>query len=425
MDPRTILESLYKAGVHAADPRAATAAAVRDLRFNAPPGIVAIGKAALRMSEGALEALGDLGARAPGVVISHDSPSHDASLGQLQHLTGDHPVPQHMAAGQALGLIVRQLSSCRDVLVLLSGGASSLAAAPVDGVDAADLRSLFRDLLRSGKDINVVNSVRRRVMQWSGGRLTRALHPARVHCLIVSDVMGNELSAIGSGPCVTDPTRGLDLRALLGALADHLPPPIQQLLQPGKNAEEVGRDAESVRIVLDNRVAVEGVTKAALDAGFTLAPGQPPIVHGEAAEFGRAFAAHLAHVRTASLGTGHPMICVAGGEATVTLGEESGLGGRCQELALAFAEGASGANFQDGISLLAAGTDGRDGPTDAAGAVVDGRTWDLIRAAAGERDPARDLHSHNTYHALASVGALLHRRSTGTNVNDLVIGLIR
>jgi glycerate-2-kinase len=117
------------------------------------------------------------------------------------------------------------------------------------------------------------------------------------------------------------------------------------------------------------------------------------------------------------------MVCVAGGETVVTLDAKSGMGGRCQELALAFAEATAGAAAFERIALLAAGTDGRDGPTDAAGAIVDDRTWGLISAAG--RDPKRDLHGHDAYRALSAVGSLLHRRSTGTNVNDLAIGLIR
>lgn len=420
MDVRLLLESLYNAGVKAADPWAATAEAVAAMQLERVPGIIALGKAAERMTAGALDALGERRRDVIGLVISHLSEPEGEEAAGLAHMTGDHPVPGRMLAGEALEGVTQRLSACSDVLVLLSGGASSLAAAPVRGVSAAELVGLFRELLRSGRDINTINAVRRRVLRWGGGRLAQALHPARVHCLIVSDVMGNELAAIGSGPCVSDPTQGEDLTEVLGIPPEAIAPSMRRLLT-GAGSAPTGRNADQVRVLLDNSTAVQGSVRAAKAAGYRVAQGSE--MQGDAAAFGAAFAAHLLSIRDESLGSLAPIICVSGGETVVTLGDHTGRGGRCQELALSFARAASEAGVGAAVALLAAGTDGRDGPTDAAGAIVDGDTWRAI--AEWGRSPDRDLATHDAYAALSSAEALLHQRRTDTNVNDLAIGVIR
>jgi glycerate-2-kinase len=296
--------------------------------------------------------------------------------------------------------------------------------------------TLYTVLLGSGLDIHDMNIVRKRFSRWGAGRLALALSAARVRNYVVSDVMGDELSTIGSGPCVPDGTTAAAVRRLLthAGLWERIPSSMRDHLAA------VGRDALletpkpghaafgniEFRIVASNRLALEGAAARAEANGVSARVMNSPL-GGEAAEAGRGIARRL----TAS-GTGptvdrgvhaSPVVLVWGGETVVRL-DHSGdaLGGRCQELALAAArELAAGNTSPSPHFLLAAGTDGRDGPTDAAGAVVHGGTWEAIRRAG--RDPGRDLATHNAYRALESVGALVRTGLTGTNVMDIVIGL--
>jgi glycerate 2-kinase len=321
------------------------------------------------------------------------------------------------------------------VWVLLSGGTTSLVGAPVEGLFPAELTGLYGVLLGSGLDITAMNRIRKRFSRWGGGRLARALAPARVRVYAVSDVIGDDLASIGSGPCVPDPTTAAELRRLLedSSLWDLLPPSARRLL----TAVETGEPAEtpkpgdqafarvSVELIASNRLALEAAAKRAAELGLARVIAETPLA-GEAAAAGASVAALLLqHCGRGKIpqpedGALVPARCLVwGGETTVTLGESAGLGGRCQELALAAARALAGAG--PGIALLAAGTDGRDGPTDAAGAIVDGDTWNAIRGAG--RDPERDLGAHDAYHALDAAHALLRPGLTGTNVMDVVIGI--
>jgi hydroxypyruvate reductase len=275
-----------------------------------------------------------------------------------------------------------------------------------------------------------MNRIRKRFTRWGGGKLARALMPARVRVYIVSDVIGDDLPSIGSGPCVPDPTTAAEVRALLesAGLWHRLPGSARELVA----AAEAGRTAETpkagdpafsrvtLELIASNRLALEAAAKRA--AELDLVPSIIPTpISGEAAVTGARIAAQLLELGAsdaAAPSTGSAVIW--GGETTVSLGEQDGgLGGRCQELALAAARVMR--NAPAGLALLAAGTDGRDGPTDAAGAIVDGKTWTAITDSG--RDPARDLAAHDAYYALDAAGVLLRPGLTGTNVMDIVIGI--
>jgi glycerate-2-kinase len=362
--------------------------------------------------------------------------SHQAEgdpIPDVAHIVGDHPEPGDGSAraAEAIGRFAEIGHDADHVLVLLSGGTTSLCAAPVDGVSVAAMRETFQTLLTSGVPIDVMNAFRRRILRWGGGRLAVALQPARVHCLIVSDVMGNSLEAIGSGPCVPDPLLAGDVLALrqqhdLQALPFELTAHLRRVAdgeepetpKPGNPAFRL----VETQILLDNESAVRAVQSEAIRSGFVIG-ARPAPLEGEASEAGQAIAGEILRLtgdRTTAVGD-RPVVAVWGGETVVTIaGADGGLGGRCQELALACARSLYEAGESaDGILVLAAGTDGRDGPTDAAGAVVDSETWSRVRAAG--RDPTQDLANHDTHAALKSAGALLVTGATGTNVNDLVI----
>jgi hydroxypyruvate reductase len=259
------------------------------------------------------------------------------------------------------------------------------------------------------------------------------LAPALVRVFVVSDVIGDDLASIGSGPCVPDRTTAAEVRAQLAAagLWDRLPAAARRLVSAAESGEtpETPKPGDrafarvTLELVASNRLALEAAAERAAALGLTPVVADAPLA-GEAGAMGAGLAATLlqdcARRRIPQPNSGGRPCLIWGGETTVTLGSSpTGLGGRCQELALAAARAMEGA--APGIALLAAGTDGRDGPTDAAGAIVDGTTWRAV-AAAG-RDPARDLAAHDAYHALDAAGALLRPGLTGTNVMDVVIGV--
>jgi glycerate 2-kinase len=432
----SILIDVFLAAVAAAAPGAVTVEALSRLSAAGWPRlwVFALGKAARSQSEAAVAELMRSGREIAGGILvgSVDFPPPHASLAVCP---GDHPIPGLRSAGAAmrLGEAVGQVREADVALVLLSGGASSLVAAPADGIDAADVTSLFELLLASGLDIARVNAVRKRFIRWGGGRLAVAL-PGAVYCLAVSDVIGDDLASIASGPCVPDPLRAADVRRILddAALLERLPSRMREHLdrvERGEAAETPKPSAAAfarvtTRIVAGNRAAVEAASARARVLGIESVIIAPRPLTGEASDQGRRIADELLAVRAGSRmkGTGRARACLLwGGETTVTLASASGVGGRCQELALAAAQRLHEAGAE-GVSLLAAGTDGRDGPTDAAGAVVDERTWAEVRRAG--RDPAHDLRTHASYVALDAAGALVRTGLTDTNVGDVVVGMV-
>jgi hydroxypyruvate reductase len=395
--------------------------------------ILALGKAALPMANTAVEVLRSRGRHPEGglIVAPGEGESPHPELGLVK---GDHPEPGpgSLAAAEAVGALAKRVRPSDEVWLLLSGGTTSLVGAPEPGITAAELSAIYTLLLGSGIDITAMNRIRKRFSRWGGGKLARALAPARVRVYVVSDVIGDDLASIGSGPCVPDPTSAADIRAMLegAALWSRIPESARQVVSSttsGKTPEtpKPGDPAfaqVTLELVASNRLALEAAAKRAAELGLAPRVVETPLA-GEASTAGASVAASLLNncVRQGiPQPTRSPTCLIWGGETTVTLGENpTGLGGRSQELALAAARALQGA--PNGIALLAAGTDGRDGPTDAAGAIVDGRTWTEIET--GGRDPARDLAAHDAYLALDSVGALIKPGLTGTNVMDIVIGV--
>jgi glycerate-2-kinase len=432
---RTLLEDLYRAAVTAAAPGPALRRALAPHRPESKTSIFlfALGKAAHPMAAEAVAQLREWGlSPAGGVIVSPaaESPPHPALLS----VPGDHPHPgpRSFAAAAAVAGVVAQVTPADEVWVLLSGGTTSLIGAPIDGVAPADLIQLYDLLLGSGLDIAAMNRIRKRFSRWGAGRLAAALTPARVKNFTISDVIGDDLAAIGSGPCVPDESSASDVRRTLASagLWSRIPASVRDTLEAvlrGQTPETPKPEDPAFKnlyleIVVSNRLALEAAARRAETLNLI-----PRILDtrlaGEAAPTGRRLAQLL--VNYAESGGPQPggphkhaFCLIWGGETTVTLGPNPGLGGRNQELALAAAEVLGGSDAE--TALLSAGTDGRDGPTDAAGAVVDPATWRRIRAAG--RNPAADLAGHNAFPALDSAGALLRAEATGTNVMDIVIG---
>ncbi|MGE0355110.1 MAG: glycerate kinase [Gemmatimonadales bacterium] len=422
-DRRRLLETCFRRAVAAADPAAATLAALTPETPGVPVWIIAAGKASLPMAHAAVQVLAARDLRpAGGIVIPAEpaNPPHPA----LQVVAGDHPVPgaDSLRAAEALaGLVPRARGE--PVWVLLSGGASSLMAGPVGGVTQAELAALFQALLGSGLEIHTMNAIRGRFSRWAHGRLAAALVPSDVLVLAVSDVIGDELPSIGSGPCSRDTTTAADVAALLRSKAAMLaiPPGILAWIEDhaAHSARETPKpddpafDRVRSRIIVGNGRSRDAACAAAAAAGLDARPVAEPL-HGEAAAAGTAVARSMLEARRGTC-------LVWGGETTVTLPPDAPPGGRCQELALAAARRLHQAGAGAAITILAAGTDGRDGTTDAAGAVVDGLTWQRIERAG--RNPQSDLDHHRAHPALDAAGALLRTGPTGTNVMDLVVAV--
>ncbi len=441
--PRQLLTDLYDAAVAGAVPERATCDAVHalDLAAEARCHIIALGKAARAMADGAVSALRTRGHRVVGGVVvapTVGSPPDPA----LHVVAGDHPIPaaRSLNAAIAIGHAVANVRPGDAVLVLVSGGGTSLAAAPVPGIpdfSQDDLGALYATLLASGADIVAMNAVRKRFARWSGGRLAAALAPARVHCLIVSDVLGDDPASIASGPCTPDPIAAPALVASLErtGLWEKLPAKARAHLSAvarGDGDETPKPDdpafrAVSTQVIVSNTHALNAAAECARAAGIDEVTIVPTPLTGEAAIAGVRIASDLIARRKRARGPHITRCVIWGGETTVTLphepDSEPSLGGRNQELALAAARSLADAGEQAyDIVVLAAGTDGRDGPTDAAGAIVDGHTWPAVESAG--RTPARDLATHNAYRALDAAHALLRTGHSGTNVMDIVIGVI-
>lgn len=353
----------------------------------------------------------------------------------LTAVEGDHPLPgaRSFAAAERVAEQAARRGSDDLVIVLLSGGATSLIAAPVPGVGERDLVSLFELLHRSGLDIHAMNVVRKRFTRWGAGRLAVALAPARTHVLVISDVPGDDVADIASGPCAPDPATADDVMTLLGesALLSRLPAALREHLEAARRgaAAETPKAAHpafravTTRVIGSNRLAVDAAVAHARALGLAAAVGEP--LTGEAVRCGETIAELLLARASADM----QGVVVWGGESTVQRATApsshgaAGAGGRCQELALAAARRlARGGAAASRVQLLAAGTDGRDGPTDAAGAFADVGVWDAIVRRGGDGSAA--LERHESYAALDLGGALFRRGPTGTNVMDVAIGLI-
>ena len=412
---------VFLKGVAAADPAAATASAIRGLDLRAKAGgrvaVLAVGKAAFGMTRAAIEVLGDHVRPADVLVVTHDEAKR---LGHFDARRSGHPLPDERGQDAAKEIERRaaELDAGDLALVLISGGASALLPAPAPGIGLDDKLETTRQLLRGGATIHELNAVRKHLSTTKGGGLLRRLRPARVVTLALSDVIDDDPSVIGSGPTAPDPSTFEDALAVLvrRGVAETCPTPVRERLEAGARGEleETPKpgdpvfDGTTYRIVGGNRTSVRAM------GAVCGAEVDPAPLEGEAREAGAVLARRFA--------SAPPPAYVAGGETTVTV-RGAGKGGRSQELALAFAlEAAKGplADRSDWV-FLAAGTDGRDGPTDAAGGIVDAATVTRIRTAGV--DPVAAMEENDSYGALDSAGALLRTGATGTNVADVVVFL--
>lgn len=385
--------------------------------------VVAAGKAGASMARAAEEVLGHRLSEAVAVDASPSTP-----LPRTRLRVASHPVPDErgLEAAAEVEALARSLGREDLLLVLLSGGASALLPAPVPGVSLADKAAVTSSLLRAGATIGELNTVRKHLSRLKGGGLARAAAPARVVCLALSDVVGDDLSTIASGPTVPDPTTYADALGVLHArgVFDSLPRAVAARLEAGARGEapETPKPRDplfrrvTTSIIGNNRLTVEAAAREARRHGLR-ALVLTTRLEGEAREVARALVAVLRECVEAGRPARPPVCLLAGGETTVTV-RGDGRGGRNQELAVAAVEPLAG--FPAPAVLASLATDGIDGMSDAAGGVVD---QESARRAAemGLAPPAAFLAASDSRSFLAPLGDLIMTGPTGTNVADLTV----
>ena len=402
---RDLLE-IYRAGLSAVAGDRVVRRALEGYAPQAPVHVIAVGKAAAAMAAGALTALGpQLGS---GLVITKEGHLYPALKREprIRCMESAHPIPDgsSLQAGRALLDHVRGLPDNAQVLFLISGGASSLVEVLAEGIAPDDWFRLNEYLLSHPLDIGRINAVRKAVSAIKGGRLARLVAPRRSRVLMISDVAGDDPAVIGSGLMV--PSRQAP------EPADGLPSWVKELCRRGDPmaaADDACFRLVEAEVIATNGTARVAAARHARELGYTVLAADGEIA-GDVLDAGQRVARELV-----GDGTG---IRVWGGEPTVALPPAPGRGGRCQSLAL------TAALLFDGLRdvyLLAAGTDGTDGPTADAGALVDCET--VSRGRELGLDPELALQQADAGRFLEASGDLIHTGPTGTNVTDLVIGL--
>lgn len=388
--------------------------------WRAPTLVVGAGKAAGRMAAACETVLGPQAVH--GEVIVADGCGADTQ--SIQVTEAGHPLPDER--GETATRRIVELCKKREpggTLCLISGGASSLLVQPRPPVRLADKIGATQLLLESGADISELNCLRKHLSMVKGGGLAR-LVSGQLATLLISDVVGNDLGTIGSGPTAPDATTFADAWAVLErySLVERVPAVVSQLLRDGIDGRIIEtmkpNDAQAARcrnlIVGSNRTALEAAAQAVRSRGWAVAVEAQPLT-GETTAAARHFGSRL--VRLAHQPAGRPLCVLAGGETTVRV-KGDGRGGRNQEFALALGQEVAGLP----ITVLSAGTDGVDGPTDAAGAFVDGTTVQRARARGLEPDVA--LARNDSYGFFSQLGDLFQCGPTGTNVMDIKVALI-
>lgn len=364
----------------------------------------------------------------------HHAPGR-ADTGPVEIHEAGHPVPDAagLAGAEKIASLLSGLSERDLVLALISGGGSALLPLPARGISLPDYQRLTSLLLASGADITEINILRKHCSQLQGGQLARLAAPAQVAALILSDVVGTPLDAIASGPTVPDRSTFADAWAVLERYhaAEQAPDSVRERLRRGVAGEIADTpkagdplfERVNTVVVGDNAIAGRAAVAAAKSLGYDAAL-LTTFLQGEAREVGRVVAGLAQGIAAGQSDYARPVCLVLGGETTVTL-NGSGRGGRNQELALSAAITLGGYELPQGVevAVVSLGTDGTDGPTDAAGGIA---TLDsLKRAKAAGLDARAALQDNDSYPFLSALGDLLITGPTQTNVNDLILVMVQ
>ncbi|ESA33168.1 hydroxypyruvate reductase [Leptolyngbya sp. Heron Island J] len=418
MSSAHLLQDLFAAAVAAAMPQEQVARALAPYLKTRPTGrvvVVGIGKSAAAMAK----AVEDTWAQAgnsdpiPGLVITRYG--HGVATNSIEVIEAGHPVPDANGMRGARQILQRVESLTADDLVicLISGGGSALFTLPPDGINLANLADINRQLLASGADITAMNTVRKALSCSSGGRLAAAAYPAKVVSLIISDVAGDSLSAIASGPTVGDGATAADALDILDRYQMTIPHPVRDYLKRNPNPVIAPNDPRlsttTNHLIATPQQSLEAAAQVAIAHGYT------PLILSDAIE-GEARDVALVHGAIARQAKRHhqpvapPCVILSGGETTVTVQQNFvGKGGRNSEFLLALASYLDG---EPGITAIACDTDGIDGSEDNAGALITPELWQQGHNA------QKYLNTHDSYSFFESIGALVVTGPTLTNVND-------
>lgn len=409
MSLREDAAQIIREALHAAKPNVAVEEALSGIRF--PPGrllLVSIGKAAWQMAKTASDILGE---RIDAGVVITKTGHVDGKLPRITCYEAGHPIPDqrsYVATHAAIDL-VKNLGAEDGVLFLISGGGSALFEQSM--LSPPELEDLTRQLLACGADIVEINLIRKRLSHVKGGRFAKLCAPARVYSIILSDVLGDRLDMIASGPAYPDQTTYQQALEVIKKYDLKVSDAALELLrqEPPKELDNVESN-----VIGSVRQLCESARSTCLRLGY-----EPIVLTDKLSCEARAAGRWLAEKARKCLARKVPIALIAGGETVVTLTGQ-GLGGRNQELALSAAAVIEGL---DGIAIFSVGSDGTDGPTDAAGGYTDGDTARLLRQKGTLIGDV--LRDNDSYHALEQCGGLIITGPTGTNVNDLSVALIR
>ena len=404
---RGAAEKIAKGAIAAVCPDEAVRRALENIELSERVYLVAIGKAAWQMAAAAVKYLDRPVYK--GIVLT----KYDHVLEELPNIVcyeAGHPVPDENSyqGTQAVLDMTGHLKETDTVLFLLSGGGSALFEKPL--VDHEVLQSVTRIMLGSGADITEMNTIRKRLSAVKGGKFAQWCQPAHMEAIILSDILGDPVDMIASGPAAADPATTQQAMAIAQRYHIDQLPGVQDCLR-----RETVKELHNVhtQVIGSVRQLCMAAAKIAGELGY-----EPVYLSDELDCEAKQAGQYLAEQLLVYHKDGKKRALIAGGETVVQL-TGNGLGGRNQELALAAAEKISGL---PNVALISVGSDGTDGPTDAAGGYVDGDTLDEL--AAKEIDYWRMLENNDSYHALQAVGNLIITGPTGTNVNDVMIGLI-
>ena len=423
MNPRDLLAGSFQAALLAADPRA-----IVPEHLPAPPSgralVVGAGKAAAAMAA-AIESHWPAGCALEGLVITRYA--HGVPTNRLRVIEAGHPVPDEAGEAAAREILARASALGEEdlLLVLVSGGGSSLLSLPAEGIAIGDLKTVTRDLLACGAPIQEINTIRKHTSAIQGGRLALATR-ARVLALVISDVTGDDPTHIASGPCSPDPTTFGDAMDILARYGVKAPDPIQKHLAMGQAGRipETPKPGDQGFNRVETRVIATAHTSLMAAAAFVQNRGITPMVlgdaiTGESREIAKMHAAIARQIRLHAHPFKPPVAVITGGETTVTV-RGDGKGGRCSEFLLSLAIELGGLEH---VWALAADTDGIDGAESNAGAIAAPDT--LERAAALGLNARQMLDNNDAYGFFRGLGDLVSTGPTRTNVNDYRIVLVQ
>lgn len=405
-------EKIYTGAIRACLPDAAVREALSS--FSLPKGrliISAIGKAAWRMARRAVDVIENekQGMVDCGVVITKYGHS-EGDINGLEIYEAAHPIPDPagITATERMLKVTENLTDEDTVLFLVSGGGSALFESPYCSLE--ELSRLTEQLLASGADINEINAVRKHLSKVKGGRFAEHIYPAKVFSVLLSDVIGNRIDTIASGPCTPDLSTTEEVRVILEKYGIEVSEAVREVLM-----RETPKEITNAINLVGGSVSelCRAAEREALALGY-----KTKILRDNEQGIAREVGASLARLAVENSDTDTPLAFILGGETVVKV-KGSGLGGRNQEIALAAAPIIAGYN---NIAIFSVGSDGTDGPTDAAGGFACSESYgDMIKSGV---EPLSSLDNNDSYNALASVGGLIKTGPTGTNVNDVSVVLI-